>query len=413
METTCIPEAERTIWPRMRWGIALLLFLAAILNYIDRNVLAILAPTVQHDLGISDDGYAGILNVFLVAYTVSYVLSGRVVDRIGSRLGFALFLGWWSLANALTAAAKGPLSMAAFRGMLGLGEAGGWTASPKVVQEWFPPSERGVAVGIYSMGGSIGATIAPLLVIPVALHYSWHWAFIITGAAGFMWVAAWLLVARRPPVQAGRSDAGKTESGWAFWRSLLSQRMVWVFMLARLLTDAVWYFYLFWMPKYLHSVRGLDQEALKIMWVVFLAADLGFLGGGFISGRLIKTGMKPPGARLWVMMFAALVVPVSPLVALVPSAGLAIGLGALVAFAHAMWLSNISALIVDIVPPRIMATTFGIIAGGSALGGIAMNSLVSWFVRDFSYTPVFVVMAFMHPAAILLLWRYRKTATVA
>ena len=162
------------------------------------------------------------------------------------------------------------------------------------------------------------------------------------------------------------------------------------------------------MPKYLHDARGLSQEDLKIMWVVFLMADIGFVFGGVLSGRLLKRGVNAPAARLWLMLATAIIIPLSPLVAIVPSTAIAIAIGSIIAMAHASWLSNVTALIVDIIPQRIMATTFGVIAAGSAVGGIFMNELVSWMVRDFSYTPVFFVMALMHPIGIALLWQFRR-----
>lgn len=400
------PEASPS--PR-RWAIVLLLFLAAVLNYIDRNVLSILAPTIQEDIGVSDQAYAHILSAFLVTYTIAYLFSGRIVDWFGSRLSMTLFIGWWSCANALTSLSRGPVSMGFFRGLLGLGEAGGWTASPKAIQEWFPRAERGMAVGVYSMGGSIGAMLAPLLVIPIALAHSWHWAFVVTGAMGFAWLIPWLLVNRNPTYAEPRATVNTdSEPELKLWARVLKQKAVWFFMVVRLLTDSVWYFYLFWMPKYLHDARGMSQEELKIMWVVFLMADIGFVLGGFLSGRLIKRNVHTPAARLWLMLATALIVPLSPAVALVPSTVVAIALGSLIAMAHASWLSNISALVVDIIPKRIMATTFGVIAAGSALGGIAMNEVVSTLVSKFSYTPCFFIMALMHPIGIALLWRFRR-----
>jgi ACS family hexuronate transporter-like MFS transporter len=175
-------------------------------------------------------------------------------------------------------------------------------------------------------------------------------------------------------------------------------------MLARLLTDSFWYFYLFWFPKYLHDDRGLTQYGLKIMWVVFLMADIGFLLGGYLSGRMIRGGASATSARLWTMLAAALLVPLSPLVAYAPSAEMAIAVASVVALAHCAWMSNLTALVVDVVPPRIMATTFGVISAGSAMGGILMNELVAASVKTYSSTPCFVLVAVMHPVAITLLW---------
>jgi ACS family hexuronate transporter-like MFS transporter len=179
-------------------------------------------------------------------------------------------------------------------------------------------------------------------------------------------------------------------------------------MAARLLTDAVWYFYLFWMPKYLHTARGVEQSDLSIMWRIFLAADIGFLAGGWLSGRLIRRGVPAPASRLWLMLASAVLVPLSPLVPQAPTVGLALAVAMVVALAHTSWLSNLTALAVDLVPPRILATSFGLIAGGSAVGGILMNEVVAGVISRFSYTHCFTLMAFAHPVALLLAWPLRR-----
>jgi ACS family hexuronate transporter-like MFS transporter len=393
----------------VRWAIAGLLFLAAILNYIDRNVLGLLAPTIQKDLGMTDAQYATVVDLFLVAYTAAYLLSGRMVDRLGTRLSLALFIGWWSAANALTALARSVASMGLFRFLLGLGEAGGFTASPKVVAEWFPPRERALAVGLYSAGSSVGATVAPLLVIALAERYGWQGAFVATGVIGLLWLIPWLCIVPRPAASTPASAAPTAPAGseWALWREVVRQPVVWRLMGARFLTDAVWYFYLFWMPKYLHTARGVDQSDLSILWRIFLAADIGFLAGGYLSGRLIRRGVPAPASRLWLMLASAVLVPLSPLVPLAPTVGMSLAVAMMIALAHTSWLSNLTALAVDLVPPRILATSFGLIAGGSAAGGILMNELVAGAIAHCSYDLCFTAMAFAHPVALLLAWPLR------
>jgi MFS transporter, ACS family, hexuronate transporter len=199
MTTPALPVSRFRI-PQLRWVIGVLLLLASILNYVDRQALSILAPTIQKELHITDGQYANIISAFLVAYTLAFLLSGRIADLLGTRVGLALFVGWWSLANALTGLARGAFSMGVCRFFLGLGEAGGYTASPKVVAEWFPPKERGIAVGLYSVGGAVGATIAPLLVVGLASRFGWQSVFVVTGLMGFVFVAVWLLLFR--PLQA-------------------------------------------------------------------------------------------------------------------------------------------------------------------------------------------------------------------
>ena len=412
--------------PHLRWLIAVALLLAAVLNYIDRNVLGLLATTIQKELHISDPQYATVLNFFMVAYTVAYLLSGRVVDRLGVRLSLALFVGWWSVANALTGCVRSMAGLCGVRFMLGLGEAGGFTASPKAVSEWFPPSERGMAVGIYSVGGAIGATVAPLLVALIAVHYGWRWVFAVSPVLAGLWLILWLWLYRSPAEHPHITDAERAylaanidpppaantaqEPELTLWTRVFRQPLVWQLMLARMLTDPVWYFYQFWMPKYLQSARGLDQQGVSIMWMIFLAADAGFLLGGFFSGRMIQKGVIPPASRLRVMLASACLVPLSVFVPSMQTVSGVIVIGMLVAYAHTSWLCNLTALVVDIVPKSILATAFGVIACGSVLGGIFMNQAVAWLVTHHSYNPCFYLMAAVHPVAICLIWNLRQRA---
>ena len=412
--------------PGLRWWIAIMLFLAAVLNYIDRSVLGLLAKTIQDDLKISDQEYASIINFFLIAYTTAYLLSGRIVDKLGVRVSLALFVGWWSISNALTGLAQGVRSLSGFRFMLGLGEAGGFTASPKAVSEWFPPSERGLAVGMYSVGGAMGATIAPILVAVIAVNYGWRWVFALSPVLAGIWLVAWLWLYRRPGEHPRLSDAEKNylaanmeppapepavkETEWERWRNVFREPCVWQLMIARLMTDPVWYFYQFCMPKYLQSEHGLSQKGVAIMWMVFLAADIGFLLGGFLSGRLVKRGLTAPAARLWLMLMSACLVPLSGLIPSMPTVGLVIMIGMIVTYAHTSWLSNLTSLVVDITPKRTLGTAFGVIACGSALGGIFMNQIVAWMIKNATYNYCFYIMACVHPIAILIVWRLRKKA---
>lgn len=402
--------------PHLRWWIAGLLFLASILNYLDRQTLSILAPTIQQELALSDDDYALVVNCFLVAYTVATLVSGRVVDFLGVRVSLALFVGWWSVANILTGFARSLGSLGFFRFMLGLGEAGNWTAAPKAVAAWFDPRERGMAIGLYTLGATIGATIAPLLITAVAARHGWQGAFVITGLLGLVWLVPWLCFYRAPRehpllreqeralLPAEPPVAEKPEG----WLEVLRRREVWLLMLGRMLTDPVWYFYQFWFAKYLHDERGVSQLGLSITFVIFLAADLGSVGGGWFSGLLVKRGHTAPAARLRIMLLAACLMPLSAVVPLAGWLWLALAVGMLIAFAHMAWLINLSSLVVDLVPQRSLATAFGVIATGSALGGMMMNSAVGKIVSQGSYAPAFVALAFVHPLAIVILWRLRR-----
>ena len=412
----------------LRWWIAGLLLLASILNYIDRQALSILAPTIQADLGLSDAQYGNVVSLFLVAYTVAYLVSGRIVDSLGPRLSLALFVGWWSIANMLTGLAHSVGSLGFFRFMLGLGEAGGYTASPKVVSSWFPPKDRGIAIGLYSVGGALGATLAPLLVLALASRFGWRGAFVATGAMGLGFVILWLMLYRRPEdhpwltaeeravilapsttdVTAAAPRVEPVLSEGARWKAILTAPAVWALMLARLLTDPVWYFFQFWMPKYLHTVRGFEQSELAQMWLIYLAADIGFIGSGFVSGWLIRRGFLDREARLRTMLICAVLVPIAPMVAITSSTPGVFAFAMVVVLAHAAWLASISTYVVDLVPKAILGTAFGFIAAGSAVGGILMNQGVVWMITHFSYSGCFYAMVALHPVAFALLWRFAR-----
>lgn len=401
---------------RARWLIVGLLFLAAVLNYVDKNTLSLLAPTIQKDLSLSDGQYAQIQNAFQLAYTVALLLSGLAVDRFGSRLSLALFVGWWSLANVLTAFARSFGSLGAFRFLLGLGEAGNWTASPKVVSERFPARERGLAIGLYTAGTPVGMTLAPFVIVALAESpWGWRSAFVVTGVAGLLWLLPWWFVTRgHPPGEAAAGvDAPGAERGWS-WLQAFGKPVVWALLVGRMLTDPVWFFYQNWFPKYLVSARGLTQSDIRQTWVMFLAAGLGSLLGGWLAGRLIRRGTAPERARLAVMAGCAIVMPLSLLVARAPTATQSLLVASAVVLAHLAWLANITALTVDVVPRASLGSVFGIVAAGSSVGAILMNSLVARLLRPDAvthgvspdaYSGWYALASGLHLAVIpLLLW---------
>jgi ACS family hexuronate transporter-like MFS transporter len=408
--------------PHLRWYVIALIFGASVLNYVDRQALSILAPTIQAELRLSNEDYATILNLFLAAYTVASLVSGRIVDRLGVRAGLGLFVAWWSVANLLTAFARSAGSLGACRFLLGLGEAGNWTAAPKAVSEWFPARERGLAIGIYTLGATLGATIAPILIVALASWHSWQAAFVVTGAAGLLWLIPWLLLYRRPAdhplitdgertlLATGSPAAEEAVAGddWGRWWQVFARREIWLLILARMLTDPVWYFFQFWFAKYLYDARGLSQEQLQVSFVIFLAADVGVLAGGWLSGRLIKRGTAPAASRVRVMFGCAALVPLAAVIPQAAGLWVALALGMVAVLAHLAWLINLSALVVDLVPKRTLGFAFGVVATGSALGGMMMNKAVGALVTGVSYDPAFHFMLLLHPLAWLLLRRLGK-----
>jgi ACS family hexuronate transporter-like MFS transporter len=389
---------------KFRWAILAMLFAATVLNYVDRQTLSILASSVQKDLGIDDLGYARIVQYFLIAYAISYLFAGWITDKLGAKVSLALFLGWWSIANMATGWVRNASQLGFARMMLGIGEPGVYTAGPKAVAEHFPPAERGFALGIYTAGAMVGATIAPPLIAWLALKYGWRSAFVITGVAGFVWLAVWLFVYRSPE---GEQPARTKEP--IDWGSILRDRRVWGLALARLIADPVWYFYLFWFPKYLTDQRGMTLVQLaSVAWIVYLAADLGSIGGGLFSGRLIRNGVAPARSRLIAMGCAAVVAPFGMLIALQLGTAPTLALGALVAFAHLVFQVNIGVLVVDLFPMRNVATVFGLIAAGSAFGGFASTSVVGQLASTGAYDGIFLLMGMLHPTAWLIAWLATK-----
>ena len=410
--------------PHLRWWITGLLFLSTVINYIDRQTLSVLTRTIQNDLGMSDMGYARVVQAFLLAYTVTYIFAGRITDWLGTRVSLAVFITWWSTANMLTALARSTFSLGCFRALLGIGEPGNYTAAPKAVSEWFPSKERGLVVGIYTAGATLGATIAPPLIAYLGTRYDWRSAFVFTGSLGLVWVIPWLWLYRlpkehpritaeelrliessTPPEASDRTN----ESEWQRWRVLLRRKEAWLLMLSRVLTDPVWYFYLFWFPKYLADARQLSLLKMgKVAWVVYLAADLGCVAGGLLSDQLIRRGMQPATGRVRVMTVAACLLPLSPLIAFMPSLTVVLAVAAIAAFAHMTWQVTMGALIVDLFPSRSIATVFGLIAAGSGLGGLLSTELVGRLVTYYSYTPIFALMGLLHPIALILVRRIKK-----
>ncbi|QJE95025.1 MFS transporter [Luteolibacter luteus] len=439
----------------LRWWILGLVFLAAVLNYVDRQTLFVLAPTIQRDLGMDDREYADVLNLFLLAYTVAYLISGKLVDRLGTRGGTALFVVWWSLANMATAWVQGVRSMGSCRFLLGLGEAGIWPAASKAVSEWFPPRERALAIGLYTMGATVGAALTPYVVIPLATHElpkglplfdswfgsqsGWRVAFLLTGLAGFLWLIPWLLLYRHPrhskritpeesALIAESEEMASTGGAWS-WRQVLAFRPMWLLLVGRLLTDPVWYFYQFWFAKYLGTQHGLDQRSLTVTWVIYTAAGIGSLAGGWFSGLLVKGGKSPLSSRLRVMLGCAILMPLSILIPGCGGLSSTMILTACTVFASLAWLINLSAIVVDIVPRHSLGTVFSVVAAGSSLGGIAMNMLVAAMVsgppvkaggfldqgfrslfgplltsvQGQGYGPWFLAMALLHPLALIIL----------
>lgn len=386
---------------RHQWVIIALLFTVSLINYFDRQSLSVVAPRFQTELHLDDAGYAHIVSVFLFASAVAYGISGFISDWLGTRRSMMLFVGWWSLAEAATAFAPSVWILALARFCLGLGEPGLWVAAPKAVGETFVNKQRGLAVGIYTMGATAGAIIALPVIVAVTTHLPWRSIFLIDGAAGLLWIPVWLYFYRERVSSGAVSKAASAENT----REVLRRSSTWKLLIARSLTDPVWYFFLFWFPKYLNSARGLPMTQLaKIGWVVYLGAGLGTIAGGLLSRRLIRSGMKVVLAYRYTMLAAAVLVPLSPLAALVPYYALSVLIASVVALAHMAWLVTLTATVIELYPANQVGKAAGLIAMGSGFGGMISSEVVGYLVMHGGYTPVFFLMAVLHPIAIALLW---------
>jgi ACS family hexuronate transporter-like MFS transporter len=298
-----------------------------------------------------------------------------------------------------------------------------WIVAPKAVGQYFPAEQRGTAIGIYTSGATLGAAIAPPLIALLAIRYGWQSVFIVTGLAGLLWVGPWIRIVRSTPplpdtenaIAASRSIPG-ISSGSILDSSLSLLRLpnLWLLLIARLMTDPVWYFYLFWYPKFLNEARHLTLARIgRTAWVVYLAADVGAIAGGWASGWLMRRGLGILTARRAVMTAAACLLPLSPLVALVSSASLSSALAATIAFAHLSWLITLTAIAVDLFPKQKLGTAFGFIAAGSGIGGLISTEVIPHILHASGYLPLFIVMGFLHPLALLLIWNLReKTSAI-
>jgi ACS family hexuronate transporter-like MFS transporter len=403
------PAEKPRSYSRIHWWITALLFFSTVINYMDRQNLSILARTIQNDLRITDLQYSYVVQAFLLAYTLSYIVAGRITDWLGTRASMAVFIIWWSLADICTSLSRSVYSLGFFRFLLGMGEPGNYTAAPKAVSEWFAAKDRALIIGIYTAGATLGATLAPPAIAYLAGHFGWRLVFVCTGSLGLLWVIPWLLIYRKPaeadrPRDEAEPAAPDVAAAGSPWRAVLLRRETWILTVGRLITDPVWYFYLFWFPKYLADSRHMTlMEVGRIAWIVYLGADIGCIAGGYLSGKLIRRGASPVASRIRVMTIAAVVLPLSPLVPHMPTPVLAVLLASTAAFAHLSWQISLSSIVVDLFPKHLVGTVFGIVAAGSGLGGMISTNLVGHMVTSYSYVPVFLAMGFLHPIAFLLI----------
>ena len=365
-----------------RWTIVALLFFATTINYIDRQVLGILAPTLQRELGWSETDYGAIASWFSLTYGIGMVGMGRVLDRIGTRKGFAFAIVAWSLAAMGHALARTATGFSIARGLLGLGESGNFPAAVKTVSEWFPKAERALAVGIFNAGSNVGAVVAPLMVPWIALTWGWRAAFIATGAIGFLWLVFWLMMYREPgehpKVSPAELDYIRSDREPPMeripWLQLLRYRQTWAFLVGKALTDPVWFFYLFWLPKFLDAGWGVKLSGLAAPLVaIYVFADVGSVAGGWFSGALVKRGWSVNRARKTAMLVAAVLIVPTLFAPAMSGMWAAVALVSVAAAAHQWWSANLFATVSDMFPRNAVGSVIGIGGFGGAMAGVLVQ----------------------------------------
>ena len=401
------PVAFRPTFTKL--GLALLIGLLlgeTTINFIDRQVVSVLAPIIKDEFHLSNSDYAAIVNAFLVTYAISYSFAGWVLDKLGVGRGLTLAISWWSGAGMLTAFARGPLSLGAFRSLLAVGEGAAWPAFAKAVATWVPPEARTLAIGICNSGSSLGAMIAPPLVSFVTHHTSWRTSFVVTGAIGFLWVAAFVLFQKTHPMmrQTERELAATGKRTGLQWRELVRYRQTWAVFFCRFFADPLWYFYVFWIPEFLARERGLNLQGIgAVAWIPFLVADASNFAGGYVTLRLQKAGWSVNRTRKTLMTVGAVISPVGILAAFSSTVFWTIGFICIAIFFWMWWSISVHSLSGDYFPPRTVGSVYGFAGTGSTIGSV----ISTWAVGKtldvlHSYVPVFVGIGCMMPVAMLV-----------
>ncbi len=415
-----------------RWVICALLFFAATINYIDRQIVGILKPTLQAQFGWSEIDYADIVFAFQLAYAVAFLFAGRMMDWLGTRVGFTIAIVIWSIAAMAHAEAAlfGPTaaavlaaigltysaSVAGFifvRLLLGFGEAGNFPAAIKVVAEWFPKKERALATGLFNSGTNIGALVTPAVVPFIALNWGWYWAFIITGGIGLLWLLFWIPLYsapdRHPRVSATelayiRSDPPDPQVKIP-WTQLLKYRQTWAFALGKFLTDPVWWLYLFWIPDFLNRNYQIDLKTVgPPLMAIYLIADVGSIGGGWLSSFFLKRGWSANAGRKTAMLVCALAVLPMVFASSASSLWAAVALVGLAAAAHQGWSANLFTLTTDMFPRQALGSVVGLGGFAGAVGGMLIAKITGYILEaSGSYLPIFFMAAFAYLTALVVI----------
>jgi len=409
-------ETHGTRIGNVRWSICAMLFAATTINYMDRQVIALLKPTLEHSIGMTEMNYGYIVDAFQLAYALGLLAAGRFVDRVGTRIGYMVIMAVWSLSAMGHALANSVFEFGIARFSLGLGESGNFPAAIKTTAEWFPQSERSLATGIFNCGTNVGVILASLIVPIVTLHFGWHAAFLVTGIFSSLWILIWFLNYRKPTEHTRLSaaelayinqgtapvDEGKPATPWV---ELLGFRQTWGFTIAKFLTDPIWWFYLFWLPSYFSQKFHLDLSHLGLpLIIVYNASAVGSIGGGWLPAPFRKIGFSPAKARLAAMSCCACAVVPIFLVNYLGSEWVAIALLSLAAAAHQGWSANLFTTASDMFPRNEVGSVTGIGGMAGSAGGFLLATFAGYILQmTHSYASLFAIAASAYLTALVVL----------
>ncbi len=396
-----------------RWTVCALLFFATTINYIDRQVLGLLAPTLEREIGWSEIEYGYIVVAFQAAYAIGLIFFGRLIDRYGTKIGYSISIFVWSIAAMAHALATSAFGFGAARFALGVGESGNFPAAIKAVAEWFPRKQRALATGIFNSGANIGAVVAPAVVPWITITYGWPAAFVATGAIGFLWLVAWFGMYERPEIHKRvskselafiQSDAEEQEAARIPWVTLMKYRQAWAFIIGKFLTDPIWWFYLYWLPKFLNKNYGLTITDLGLpLIVIYMMTSVGSIGGGWLSGVLLRRGWAVNSSRKAVMLLCALLVVPIVVASQVTDLWTSVILIGLAAAAHQGWSANLFTTVSDMFPKRAVGSVVGFGGMAGAVGGMILSASAGYILElTGSYLSLFILAGTIYLGSLII-----------
>ncbi len=402
-----------------RWWIVGLIALATAINYLDRQNLPVALSEIRKSFEISDVDYGLINSLFLFAYGTMYAVGGRIIDLLGSRIGYFILIVWWSLANMLHGLVSSVMGLGIARFLLGIGEGGAFPGSAKVVSEWFPKKERALAFGIFNTGSSVGAVVAPPLIALIIAAWSWRWTFFIFGIVGLVWAVIWLAVYAIPAKskfitaseqaliessQAEEQTASQPNQDRIPWLSLFKYRKLWGLLAIKFLPDAGWYFFIFWLPKYLNDVRDLDIHGIgSYAWIPYAMAGGGSFLGGWLSSFLLKRNLSLDLSRKIPLGIAAALLPASLLIT-DASLNMAVFFFGMAMFGHQLYSTIVQTLVADMFPSKVVGSVSGLMGCAATYGAMLFSLVIGFIIEGYGYQLAFFIAGLLHPLSFILLF---------